>query len=75
MLGVDEKSFQGREFVTVVCDLDGGTVLHVADGRGSEALKSCYETMTEGQRQAVEAEAESLPLPGLGGQIVVSWDD
>ncbi len=27
------------------------------------------------ERQAVEAEAESLPLPGLGGQIVVRWDD
>jgi len=26
VLGVDEKSFQGREFVTVVCDLDAGTV-------------------------------------------------
>ena len=26
-------------------------------------------------RQAVEAEAESLPLPGLSGQIVVRWDD
>ena len=37
VLGVDEKSFQGREFVTVVCDLDRGTVLHVADGRGSAA--------------------------------------
>ena len=34
VLGVDEKSFQGREFVTVVCDLDAGTVLQVADGRG-----------------------------------------
>ena len=49
VLGVDEKSFQGREFVTVVCDLDGGTVLHVADGHGSEALKSCYEAMTDEQ--------------------------
>jgi hypothetical protein len=25
-------------------------------------------------RDAVEAEAESLPLPGLGGRIVVRWD-
>jgi hypothetical protein len=26
-------------------------------------------------RQAVEAEAAALPLPGLQGQIVVRWDD
>jgi transposase len=63
VLGVDEKSFQGREFVTVVCDLDGGTVLQVADGRGSEALKSCYEAMTEPQRQAVEAVAMDMHQP------------
>lgn len=63
LLGVDEKSFQGREFVTVVCDLDHGTVLHVADGRGSEALKSCYETMTDAQRDAVEAVAMDMHQP------------
>jgi transposase len=63
VLGVDEKSFQGREFVTVVCDLDGGTVLHVADGRGSEALKSCYEAMTQEQREAVEAVAMDMHQP------------
>ena len=63
VLGVDEKSFQGREFVTVVCDLDGGTVLHVADGRGSEALKSCYAAMTEPQREAVEAVAMDMHQP------------
>jgi transposase len=63
VLGVDEKSFQGREFVTVVCDLDGGTVLHVADGRGSEALKSCYEALTEAQRDAVEAVAMDMHQP------------
>lgn len=63
VLGVDEKSFQGREFVTVVCDLDGGTVLHVADGRGSDALKSCYEAMTEAQREAVEAVAMDMHQP------------
>jgi transposase len=63
VLGVDEKSFQGREFVTVVCDLDGGTVLHVADGRGSEALKSCYAAMTPEQREAIEAVAMDMHQP------------
>ena len=60
VIGVDEKSFQGREFVTVVCDLDGGRVLHVADGRGAESLVECYEAMTVEQRGAVEAVAMDM---------------
>jgi transposase len=63
VLGVDEKSFQGRAFVTVVCDLDAGTVLHVADGRGSEALKSCFAAMTDDQRAAVAAVAMDMHQP------------
>jgi transposase len=63
LLGVDEKSFQGREFVTVVCNLAEGTVLHIADGRGSEALKLCYEAMTAEQRAAVDAVAMDMHQP------------
>jgi transposase len=63
VLGVDEKSFQGRTFVTVVCDLDDGRVLHVADGRGSDALATCYAAMTAEQRQAVEAVAMDMHQP------------
>jgi transposase len=63
VLGVDEKSFQGRDFVTVVCDLDDGRVLHIADGRGSEALGGCYASMTAQQRQAVEAVAMDMHQP------------
>jgi transposase len=63
VLGVDEKSFQGREFVTVVCDLENATVLHVADGRGSAALKECYLAMTPEQRAAVAAVAMDMHQP------------
>ena len=34
-----------------------------------------WRRLSTAERQAVEAEAESLPLPGLRGQIVVRWDD
>jgi Winged helix DNA-binding domain len=34
-----------------------------------------WRRLSAAERQAVEAEAESLPLPGLRGQIVVRWDD
>jgi len=34
-----------------------------------------WRRLSRAARGAVEAEAESLPLPGLGGRIVVRWDD
>jgi hypothetical protein len=34
-----------------------------------------WRRLTRAERDAVEAEAESLPLPGIEGQIVVRWDD
>jgi transposase len=62
-LGVDEKSFQGREFVTVMCDLEAGTVLHVADGRGSDSLRECYDSLTPEQRSEVLAVAMDMHQP------------
>jgi transposase len=60
VLGVDEKSFPGREFVTVVCDLDGGVVRHVADGRGRDAWPGCYAALTPAQRDGVAAVAMDM---------------
>ena len=34
-----------------------------------------WRRLSGAERQGVEAEAESLPLPGLSGQVVVRWDD
>jgi hypothetical protein len=34
-----------------------------------------WRRLSRAARDAVEAEAESLPLPGFGGRIVVRWDD
>jgi hypothetical protein len=33
-----------------------------------------WGTLSRAQRQAVEAEAAGLPLPGLQGQVVVRWN-
>jgi hypothetical protein len=33
-----------------------------------------WRDLTAAERDAVAAEAESLPLPGLGGRIAVQWD-
>ena len=34
-----------------------------------------WRRLSRGKRDAVAAEAESLPLPGTRGRIVVRWDD
>jgi hypothetical protein len=34
-----------------------------------------WRRLSRAARDAVDAEAESLPLPGLGGRIAVRWDD
>jgi hypothetical protein len=34
-----------------------------------------WRRLSRAERDAVAAEAESLPLPGLGRRIVVRWDD
>jgi len=45
-IGVDETSFQKRhEYVTVVCDLDRGIVLHVADDHYRGSLDEFYEKL------------------------------
>jgi Winged helix DNA-binding domain len=34
-----------------------------------------WRRLSPGERDAVVAEAESLPLPGIEGRAVVRWDD
>jgi hypothetical protein len=34
-----------------------------------------WRRLPRAARDAIEAEAESLPLPGIRGRIVVRWDD
>jgi hypothetical protein len=34
-----------------------------------------WRRLSPAERDTVTAEAESLPLPGIGGRIVVRWDD
>jgi Winged helix DNA-binding domain len=34
-----------------------------------------WRRLSRSEREAVAAEAQSLPLPGIGGRIVVRWDD
>ena len=63
-IGVDETSFQKRrEYVTVVCDLDRGTVLHVADGHGKQSLSSFYEQLNPQQLANIKVVAMDMWKP------------
>lgn len=63
-IGVDETSFQKRhEYVTVVCDLDEGHVLHVADSRKREALDAYYQSLSAEQCAGIEAVAMDMWEP------------
>jgi len=42
---------------------------------GGKVTVESWCRLARAEREAVEAEAASLPLPGLAGQIVVRWDD
>jgi Winged helix DNA-binding domain len=55
--------------------LVGGEVVGTWRRANTVVAIQTWRRLSTAQRQAVEAEAESLPLPGLSGQIVVRWDD
>ena len=55
--------------------LVGGEVVGTWRRANAVVAVQTWRRLSTAERQAVEAEAESLPLPGLNGQIVVRWDD
>jgi len=63
-IGVDETSFQKRhEYVTVVTDLDSGKVLHVADGRGKEALEGFFRAYSRKELAGLDVVAMDMHAP------------
>jgi transposase len=60
-IGVDEKSAgKGQDYITVVCDLERGTVEHLADERRQASLDSYFEQLTSEQREAIQAVAMDM---------------
>jgi Winged helix DNA-binding domain len=55
--------------------LVGGEVVGIWRRAHAVVAIQTWRRLSTAERQSVEAEAESLPLPGLSGQIVVRWDD
>ena len=63
-VGVDEKSFQRRhEYVTVLCDLDGGRVWDVADERTGKSLAGMLDKLTDEQKAGIQAVAMDMWEP------------
>jgi transposase len=60
-LGVDEKAIaKGHRYVTLVSNLDQGTVEYVADDRKQASLDGFYQGLTPGQLASIEAIAMDM---------------
>ncbi len=63
-LGVDEKAAaKGHRYLTLVCDLEEGTVEHVAEERKQESLEGYYQGLSEEQLAGIEAVAMDMWAP------------
>ena len=63
-IGVDEKAIaKGHRYMTLVCDLDAGTVEHVGEDRKLESLNRYYDGLNDEQLDAIEAVAMDMWEP------------
>ncbi len=60
-VGIDEKNFRrGRDYVTVMSDLDRGRVIDVAETREQQAIDALWKGMPQQQRAGIEAVAMDM---------------
>ena len=63
-VGVDEKAFRkGHSYITITCDLDRGTVEHVAMDRQIKSLAGYYRSLTADQVEAIQCIAMDMWQP------------
>lgn len=63
-VGVDEKAIaKGHKYMTLICDIENGTIEHVADDRKQESLEGYYASLTPVQRDGIEAVAMDMWEP------------
>jgi transposase len=63
-IGVDEKAAaKGHRYLTLVCDLEEGTVEHIAEERKQESLEGYYQGLSEEQLAGIEAVAMDMWAP------------
>lgn len=63
-IGVDEKAVaRGHQYVTMVCDLDRGTVEYLGENREKTSLDAYYLSLTKRQLAGIEAVAMDMWEP------------
>ena len=63
-IGVDEKAAaKGHTYLTLVCDLDEGTVEYIAEDRKTESLNGYYKGLSKEQLAGIEAVAMDMWEP------------
>lgn len=75
---VPEADCRGRLWTSRVWPgavLVSGEVVGTWRRAGGDVAIESWRRLSKGERSAVEAEAESLPLPDLQGRIQARWDD
>lgn len=69
-IGVDEKAAaKGHRYITMVCDMDAGTVEHLADERTELSLEGYYEKLSVEQRTGIEAVAMDMWQPYINATL------
>jgi transposase len=70
-IGIDEKAIaKGHSYLTITCDIERGTVEHLADGRTRDSAASYFSTFTEAELSGIEAVAMDMWMPYFQ---IVSW--
>jgi transposase len=63
-IGVDEKAAaKGHKYLTLGCDLDEGTVEHIAEDRKQPSLEGYFAGLTPEHRNGIEAVAMDMGEP------------
>ncbi len=69
-IGMDEKSFlKGHSYVSVITDIDGKRVLDVTVDRKKESVNALWGSLTEKQRDEVEAVSIDFWKPYITGAV------
>lgn len=69
-LGVDEKAVAKRHrYITLVCDLDRGTVEYIADDRKKASLDAYYQSLSKEQLAGIEAVAMDMWEPFIASTV------
>jgi transposase len=69
-LGVDEKAVAKRHrYITLVCDLDRGTVEYIADDRKKAGLDAYYQSLSKEQLAGIEAVAMDMWEPFIASTV------